>query len=394
MCCRNTELKSSQLIILAFLIIFPFEMINHSLVYSLMELFFVFAAINHFPQFKKIMKDPFFKGYLLIVIWCLIVTVLSPIAKQSFKSTTQWFLPLLMIFPFYTQMNLRSILSRYLWVPSIIVFIQSIVLLIYFKFGIDVIDKYSSLSFLYYLNWEWTGKVYSSTLALCLIVLICACEDNKFKRNVLCIINIIAGLISYDRAFIFSLVILGLTALYLKYHYRISKAVKLGIAVASILAIILLFFIVEYVLKLDLHVVQRFAVYEYWLPKLLLSPIHGVGVGIPSLQYYLQLYPVPANLLAIDIGMKTHAHNLFLDIALTQGFVGVIVFVSFFIYLIVVAVREKSNPLRYTFVYMVLAIFSKFMVDDRFEAHMMIVFWFFLLSAYMLSINKKLQQLK
>lgn len=385
----NYDIKLPQLIILAFFIILPFEMINHSLVYSLMELFFILSAINYSSQFKKIIKDPFFKGYLLIIMWCLIVTALSPVAKQSFKSTTQWFLPLLMIFPFYTQINLRAILRRYLWLPSLIILFQSIVLFIYFKFGIGVIDNSNYLSFIYYLNWEWTGKVYSSTLSLCLIVLICACEDNKIWRNSLCFINLVSGLLSYDRAFIFSLTILGLIALYLKNKHCISKTIKWIAVFGSIIAIVLLFYIVEHILNIDLHIVQRLAVYTYWLPKLFISPIHGVGVGIPSLQYYLQLYPVPQSLLEVDIGMKTHAHNLLLDIALTQGFVGVLIFVFVLIYLIWNTLQNRVNPLRYTFLYMIVVIFSKFMVDDRFEAHMMIVFWFFLLSAYLLSINKE-----
>lgn len=386
---KTYNIGLSQLTILAFFIILPFEMVNHSIVYSLMELFFVFSAIRCYQQFGNVIKDPFFKCYLLVIVWCLIVTLLSPIYKQSLKSSTQWFLPLLMIFPLYTEDNLRAILRRYLWIPTIIVFIQSIVLFIYFKFGIDAIEKYTWLSMLYYLNWEWTGKVYSSTLSLCFIVLIYACIDNKFQRNILCLLNIVSGFLSCDRAFFFSLLILVMLAIYLRNRDRISKLIKISIVLGALFTIILSFLVVEYFLKIDLHVSQRFAVYTYWLPKLLISPIHGVGVGIPSLQYYLQLYPVPQNLLAIDIGMKTHAHNILLDVALTQGFVGAIIFISIFIYLVSVTLKNKQNPLCNSFIYMVTVIFSKFMVDDRFEAHMMIVFWFFLLSAYILSIDKK-----
>lgn len=381
---RN-NLSADQLIILAFLLILPFEMVNHSLVYTLMELFFVNAVVRKHQQFRAALRSGFFKGYLLIVIWCLIVTWLSPVAKQSFKSTTQWGLPLLMFFPFYVQAGLRCILRRYLWLPTLIVFVQSIVLFIYFKFGENVINNNNMLHFLYFLNWEWTGKVYSSTIALCLIVLLYACEDNKMLRGILCGINLISGILCYDRAFIFSLLILALSFLYIKIRHKISVLMHLGAVLGALVVIGLCFYLIHNVLQLNLHIVERFAVYDYWLPKLFISPIHGVGVGIPSLQFYLHEYPVPQSLLNIDIGMKTHAHNVLLDIALTQGFVGLFIFVGFMGYLLYKTMQNRTNQFRYTFLFMVVAVFSKFMVDDRFEAHMMIVFWFFLLAAYMLS---------
>lgn len=383
----NRNFQADQLIILAFLIIMPFEMVNHSLIYTLMELLFVNSAFMFYKQFPRAANDIFFKGYLLIVVWCLIVTCLSPVAKQSFKSTTQWFLPLLMFFPFYLQTNLYAILRRYLWLPTLILFLQSVVLFIYFKMGAHVITDNSVLNFLYFLNWEWTGKVYTSTIVLCLIVLTCSVIDNKLIRNILCGVNLASGILCYDRAFIFSLLILILLFIYLKIKHKISVLTHIGAIIGAIAVIGLSFFVVHNVLKLNLHIIERFAVYDYWLPKLLISPIHGVGVGIPSLQYYLLNYPVPQHLLDIDIGMKTHAHNVFLDIALTQGFVGLLIFVSFIGLLLCNTIRNRINPLRYTFLFMVVAVFSKFMVDDRFEAHMMIVFWFFLLSSYTLSLR-------
>ena len=377
-----------KLLILSFFIVFPFEMVNHSLVYLLLELLVLNAILSSGRMVKQALSDTFFRRYLLIVLWCLIVTLLSPIWKISLKGSSEWVLPLLMFLGLYSINDLKGILARYLWIPTLIVLAQSVVIFIYFKFGVEVIDRYNFLRFMYFINWEWPGKVYSSTISLCLIVLICTCCQNKISKMTLCSINIIAGIISYNRAFVFSLILMVLLYLYLNISSDKVNRVKNKLIICAGIILASLVFIVNSLLGINLHIIERIAVYDYWLPKLWLSPFYGIGVGLNSLQYYLKIYPIPEYLFKIDDGMRVHSHNLFIDLALTQGFIGLVIFLWCIGTLIYSTVCSSSAKLRYTFLFMVVAIFSKFMFDDVFEGHKLAVFWFFLIVGYLISMPR------
>jgi hypothetical protein len=384
-CAISDKNLRDKLLILSFFIVFPFEMVNHSLVYSLMELLVLNSVFFSGTVLKFALRDIFFRSYLIVILWCLVVTLLSPVPKVSLKGSSEWTLPLLMFLGLYSISDLQNILARYLWIPTLIVLVQSIVLFIYFKFGLAVIDNHNVLRFIYFLNWEWPGKVYSSTISLCLIVLICVCCKNKMTKISLCAINVVAGIISYNRAFVFSLILMALLYLYLNIRSEKINRIKNKLIIFAVIVFIALIFIANNLLGINLHIIERVAVYDYWLPKLWLSPFYGIGVGLNSLQYYLKIYPIPGYLFSIDEGMRVHSHNLFIDIALTQGFIGLGVFLWCIGTLIYVTIRSSNAKQRYTFLFMVVAIFSKFMFDDVIEGHKLVVFWFFLIVAYLIS---------
>lgn len=371
---------------LAFFVWFPFHMVNHTLVYFTMEMFGLYGLLT--IKDKNGYSDVFFKGYLFIICWCAIVTIFSPNLKLSLKCTTQWTLPILM-FLGLRNFDVKIYIRKYIWISIVITLMQSIVLYIYFHYGLPGVFKNDFFGLMYYLNWEWTGKVFSSTIALCLIICALFVIENKRSRNTLIIVNIIAGSISNDRMFFFSLALMIVVYLFIRFKRLIPFSLSILIVPFGFLVLFISGYILNYIIGVNLNIMARFAVYAYWLPKLFISPIYGVGVGIPSLHYYLQKFPVPEKLLRVDVGMTSHAHNVFLDIALTQGFVGLAIFIGFLILIIVKSIRNTTNPDRFMVLYMIIAIFSKFMVDDRFDGHNMITFWFFIIISYIISCRKK-----
>ncbi len=366
-----------------FFISLNFQTINHQFIYISTELLALYGFFKfHINELKKY---SFIKYYTLIILWCIIVTLHSPVIKDSFKGLTHWILPIFLCFGLCAVGNLKDYIVRLIWIPTCLAFILSIILFRFWHNGIDSVQNNTIYNFLYFLNDEWPGKVYTSTINLCLIIFILKFIRNKTYKYSLFIINFVSGALTYDRAFYFSFVLIFLLYFFLE-RYRITRKLFITSSV-SIFSIVVLLAVVLHLFGIDLHYQQRFAVYTYWLPKLLLFPITGVGVELKSLQYIVINYPVPDDLLFIDRGMLYHSHNVFVDIALTQGFIGLMFFLIM-LYKMNKEVIQLGGQYRFVTLYMCVAIFSKFMVDDRFDGHNMIVFWFFILSSYI--IGKKL----
>jgi hypothetical protein len=356
-----------------------FQTVNHQFIYISCEMIALFgiARINR----KWLKSDVFIRYYSFIIVWCIIVTLNSPVIKTSFKGLTHWLLPILLYVGLYSVDDLRERIIKILWVPTLIAFVQSVVLFQYFHYGLESVQNNMLSNFFYFVNDEWPGKVFTSTINLCFIIFALSFIKHKTYRHTIVVINFLSGILTYDRAFFFSSVLVLLLYFFLE-KYKPTRKLMIT-CFLSVIGLIFFMAVSLHLLGIDLHYKERFAVYDYWLPKLLISPIFGTGVELKSLQYILLNYPIPQKLLEIDKGMLYHSHNMFIDIALTQGFVGLFLFILL-IYKMNQNVICLNGRYRFTALYVCMAIFTKFMVDDRFDSHNMIVFWFFILSAYVI----------
>ncbi len=347
----------------------------------------ILAAYNIFSRVgKNIAYDKFFLHYGLIVVWAVIVTLLSPVAHTSFIALRYWLLPIVIFASLY-DFDILHAIRRYLWIPSITLLFANIVLFIYWSGGEQLLTTNKIYAFCYYIIGGWTSKIYTSTVVLCLIIFIwCYFESSKYK-NLLLIINLVSGLLSYDRMFWFSLAIIMVAYLFVE-KYKLSAKKIFGMLFTMIASIIIIALILNY-LGMDLHYKERFATYEYWFSVAHVSPVYGIGVGRDSLYYFYNThYPVPSNIFLRNPFTPYTSHNFFLDLLLTQGFIGLSIYLFVLFQINSYSIKFASNvKYKYVTFYISLAVYSKFLVDNQLDNRKILIFWFFIITSYLISTN-------
>ena len=126
-------------------------------------------------------------------------------------------------------------------------------------------------------------------------------------------------------------------------------------------------------------------IYNYWIPKILISPIFGFGLTLKLLQTYMpSTYHILQEYIIMDPHIQLHAHNLLIDTILQQGVIGLYLFLWLFygLYKKLHDCKANCNP----FLYVCLVILAKNMVDDQYEGSKTIIFWSFILITYMTSL--------
>lgn len=371
--------------VIVFLVLLTFIDRTHQASYILFQ---VVAVLNLFllPR-KKIFCDKFFIYYGLVLCWGIVVTILSPVAHDSFIALRYWLLPLVLFVALYDA-DLISILKKSLWVPSVLLLIANIVLFMYWTSNGAV---YSSTGVvyqkLYYLIGDWTSKIYTSTVVLCILVFVWFYLEKSIHRNILIIMNLISGLLSYDRMFWFSLAII-LICYYFLEKIKLSFCKIIFLLVSIIISIVLIALLLHYI-GMDLHYKERFATYQYWFSVVHVSPVVGIGVGRDSLQhFYGHFYPVSAELIARNPFTPYTSHNFFLDLQVSQGVIGLLIYMIMLTKINITSYKNaivKNNKYEFVTLYITLAIFTKFLVDNQLDNRKVLVFWFFIVASYLIN---------
>lgn len=331
-------------------------------------------------------KDDFIIWYSLVFVCGIVVTILSVNPHRSYLSLRYWFIPFL-VYVTLSKINIRKVFSFYIWIPTILFLLENIILFIYWSKFSYLFNEYPILNSIMVSFGDWPAKIYTSTVVLCMIIGIYFLMAKSKNRSALLLVNFISAFLSYDRAFWFSLLLIILFYLMLeKLKLSFSNVIKF-ICVLIISMVVLS--LIMHLIGMDLHYKERFATYEYWLSIVRVSPIYGIGVGRDILYYYVDNYPIPNNILETNPFTKYTSHNFFLDLLVTQGFIGLIIFIIALCKINLSAIRNCVNvKYKYVSVYMTIAVFSKFLVDNQFDNRRLAVFWFFIIMGYLCSRRK------
>lgn len=382
-----TKEQAVSYILLLFFVAFPFIDSSGFLSYLPFEVL-TFLYINDFFS-KKQYRDVFFKYYMLLIIWATIVSILSVDRHLSFIALRYWLIPLF-VYVSLVNSDIRTIFCRYVWFPTILLFIINLVLFMWwFSEGSkSLFVSYPVLSYLLLFSGDWFVKIYTSTVVLCILIAIFFILSPSRNRTILLLVNLVSAFLSYDRAFWFSLLVIIVLYIMLEKVKMSLRAFIYTVLVGVFALLVLAVFM--YLLKMDLHVKERLATYSYWISMLKISPIYGVGVGRDSLHYYVVNYPIPESILQTNPFTPFTSHNFFLDLILTQGIIGLILFIVFLYKIITASIKQSTNvKFKYMSLYMVIAIFSKFLVDNQFDNRKIFIFCFFILCGYLLSVKNK-----
>lgn len=383
----NRKQKAASYVLFLFFMAFPFVDSMGSLSYLPFEILAVLYISDFFVN--KQYQDVFFKYYMLLIIWAVLVSILSVDRHLSFMSLRYWLIPLF-VYISLVNLDVRDLFCRYIWIPTILLFMINLLLFVWW-FSESSRSIFVSQPIFYSLLLfcgDWFVKIYTSTVVLCMLIAIFFILAPSRNRTILLLVNLVSAFLSYDRAFWFSL--LAIIVLYIMLEkVRMSLRAFIYTVLVGVFALFVLA-VFMYLLNMDLHVKERLATYSYWISMLKISPIYGVGVGRDSLHYYVVNYPVPESILQANPFTPFTSHNFFLDLILTQGVIGLILFVYFLYKVIRTSIRQSANvKFKYVSLYMVIGMFSKFLVDNQFDNRKIFVFCFFILCGYLLSVKNK-----
>lgn len=356
-----------QLFALVLFMSIPFVHINHTIIYICMEAICLYGILNFN---RTIFNDVFFKYYLWFIGWCIIVTILSVKPMWSFKALTTIMVPPLILLGLYDGCFIKYV-NRFLIVCSIIVFLISLSFCLTFYFNINfmpfkLLDAYGG------------GRITSSTLSLCIICYTMFFNKSYRSKIFIISINVLSGLILKEGAFIFTLFISGFL-----YWAIVVKNIAVYKIIISILVIIgAIQFLLLNVLHFNLHIYERLHIYSYWLDKIFYSPVRGIGLGLKlESSFYTTRFPIPPEIFSLDPNIELHAHNYFLDLMLQTGVVGLSMMVFFF-YKICRESYLQDNKAGWAVFFIIFVIMMKNMVDDEIDGSRGLIYWFFIVAAY------------
>lgn len=193
------------------------------------------------------------------------------------------------------------------------------------------------------LSYYYSGVGISSTLALLVLPFWLGLLQGSKGRwrwiatgHILLLLAV--GLISANR--MFWVVLLAILMLFAALYYSLSlkKTLLLGVA-GLLLALIPLYFIFQWRLGGEGSLAgfgnmftrdARFVIWHYWLSLAWHSPWFGIGFGRGILNYFYG-GAVPAELLAIDENIKQHGHNVFINVFVQLGIVGLLLYGLLFV---------------------------------------------------------------
>lgn len=141
------------------------------------------------------------------------------------------------------------------------------------------------------------------------------------------------GLISGNRMFWVVLLVMVLLFIFLHYSINLKQAILLGLA-ALLIVLIPLYFIYLQRMGGDGGVEgfgnmftrdARLVIWNYWLSLAWQAPWIGIGFGRSVLHHFYG-GSVPSELLAIDRNIIQHGHNIFIDIFVQLGIVGLLIY--------------------------------------------------------------------
>lgn len=112
----------------------------------------------------------------------------------------------------------------------------------------------------------------------------------------------------------------------------------------------------------------------YWKASIKIIPLNPFfGIGPENFQYYFLKFKLPEGLEA------KHAHNLFLEIFVENGIIGVFLFFSFLIYIMNISFKERKDKyLSLGIFYLLLSLFLHNLIDfDFYDPSVAVLFFVF-----------------
>jgi|GEM_PF-5763594 len=363
---------------LIFLII-PFDELNHSLLYFLQ---YVIALVGISTVNKEYTNDKWFRYYLCYLIWCVVATALSYNKILSLRQLIAVGSPLFI----YVAINELAQIDKIRFIATLnrwVLWLSGLLLVILVICNLPF--KNAFINMVIYAVKDGS-RIYLSTVSLCCLVYVLYFSTSKIFKFVTLAIVIASNLFYHDGAFWFVLVmVLILYWVYIR-QFRLIR-----IFIASIIAIFVLivtFFVLTKIVKYNLHIYERLLVFQYWLPKLLYSPIYGIGLGLGQLhEFYVSRFPVDPDALKINPFIAFHAHNIFIDMALAIGFPGLILF----LWLLGITIIDLGKRYSYDvcgYISILLVVLGKNCVDDLFEGSKGLFLWLMVILVY-ISINTR-----
>lgn len=370
--------QNTAIIILLYAIFFviPFDLINHSVLYFLLYALSIFGVI----KFYNIRKNLFLKYYGIYIAWSIFVTIFSVdkiLSLRELIAVSSVLFIFLAIESYINDMDIvdvRHTFNR---------------LFVYFSFWLFFVLILAKLPFdnqvLHFFNHisKNGSRLMFSTLSLfCVSYALFFLPKNKI-RIIILLFSICSNFIYRDGCFWF--ILLLVFSLYFLALIKISIRKLCIILVLLVILLLIAYFVVVDIMQYNLHIYERVLVFRYWMPHLLDSPFYGVGLGLRSISnYYTKMYPVPVSWMDINPFIKLHAHNIFIDLALEIGFIGLGLF-SVFLYKTISHAIKHYGYYGYAYASMLVVALGKNSVDDFFEGSKGIMFWLIIIISYLLA---------
>lgn len=354
-------------------VIIPFDQLNHSVLYFLL---YIIALIGIASFSKEYFQDTWFRYYLFYFCWCIVATFLSFDKILSTRQLVAVFSPLFI----YIALNELSSIDTKRFVDTLNGWMVRLSILLLVVLIICNAPFDNILTQLVIYAAKDGSRIYLSTVSLSCLVYVLYFSSARFTKLLTFIVVVCSNLFYHDGAFWFILILVLVVYAISLYRFRLSY-VFLAM-VASVFLLAATFFIVTQVLHYNLHIHERFLVFEYWLPKLLYSPIYGVGLGLGQLhEFYVKNFPVDPAALRVNPFIAFHAHNVFIDMALAIGFTGLFLFLWFLLKTIYLACREYGYQAS-SYISILIVILGKNSVDDLFEGSKALFLWLMVIAVY------------
>lgn len=377
----NFQKRATPFLIMIVLLVSPFGTGNNSVVGISCFLFLIFFLLTLKFQMMSLSKYErnLFSLYSIYLAWCFVASIKSTFMLASFEMLGFYSLYLL---TFVYIINFNFYKNNIIKLYQICLFISSVFLLCFTIGGLcfDWLNMHAPVLKILNDLYGYHGKIFKSTLNLYFILTAFVLFKNIRHRNLIIGLNLLSGFLSINRFFI--IVVCILIALHYVLKYKKLKLVSIILSI--FLLFIILFFMIFHFLQIDLHVTNRFAVYEYWLPRLGDYWLWGTGLGLKTQAYVaISHFPIPVIISQVEPNVYVHSHNLFLDKAIQSGVIGGFLYIIVLIALIRVVWNSKSNHV--VLLMIILSFVLKNLVDDQTGGIQELFFWFFIGFNYALS---------
>lgn len=331
--------------------------------------------VSFTPDEKK-----FFGLYCVYILWGAVVSALS---QYSFLSFYNLLFCITNILVFAYLINIKQFDNIDILALKKIIFVSSVLLLIFAigSFPVEWLQSDNVVFVFFNKLYGAHGRIFKTTINIYIIALTCIVfKDNIRMRNIIVVINFIAGLVALNRFFmLFMIVVLIL------YYFRKYIFAKFLLKFSIVLVCALFLFVIGmHLLGIDLHVDQRFYIYQYWLPKIVIFAKFGTGLGL-NVQHLVVLsqYPVSQQILEKAPFVVVHSHNLFVDKMIQSGVVGGLLYIGALVYLCRLFLNMKNNC--FFLLLFVFGFIAKNCVDDQTGTINELFFWVFSAFGYILS---------
>lgn len=364
-------------------VIIPFDQLNHSMLYFLL---YIIALVGIASFNKDYYRDVWFRYYLMYFGWCIIATLFSYDKILSARQLVAVLSPLFI----YIALNELLLIDSRRFIQTMNNWMIRLSILLLVVLIICNLPFDNLLTHLFIYAAKDGSRIYLSTVSLSCLVYVLYFSQAKIIKFLTFLVVTISNLFYHDGAFWFILILL--LVLYAIKLYRFKLIYVFAASLLSILLLSLTFFFVTKILHYNLHIQERFLVFEYWLPKLWYSPIYGIGLGLGQLhEFYVKKFPVDPVALQINPFIAFHAHNVFIDMALAIGFVGLFLFLLFLFKTIYTACKNYSYQ-ACSYISILVVVLGKNSVDDLFEGSKALYLWLIIIVVYITMQNFEVKE--